>query len=292
MSDPFDFDAAPDRYAVMGNPVSHSLSPRIHAEFARRTRQRLVYTAIQVDEGGFAQAVGNFFAAGGKGLNITVPFKQQAWALVDRRSARAERAGAVNTIRLEAGGILHGDNTDGAGLARDLVGNLDWQMAGRRVLLVGAGGAVRGVLEALLALQPATLTIVNRNRERALELQRLFGADSGGVALEARGFDELGGDRFDLIINGTSASLHGETLPLPATVLAPGCCCYDMMYGAAPTPFLRWAAQHGAAGVADGLGMLIEQAAEAFTLWRGVQPDTAGVAAQLRAQLQGGKSPA
>jgi shikimate dehydrogenase len=290
MSSLFDFDAAPDRYAVMGNPVSHSLSPRIHAEFARRTRQRLVYTAIQVDEGGFAQALGNFFAAGGKGLNITVPFKQQAWTLVDRRSGRAERAGAVNTIRLEADGTLYGDNTDGAGLARDLDANLSWPVAGRRVLLVGAGGAVRGVVEALLALRPAALAIVNRSRERALELRDLFAG--GDVAIDARGFDELAGERFDLVVNGTSASLHGEELPLPASVLAPGCRCYDMMYGAEPTPFLHWASREGAAGVADGLGMLIEQAAEAFTIWRGVQPDTAGLEQQLRAHLRGGKAPA
>ncbi len=292
MSSLFDFDAAPDQYAVMGNPVSHSLSPRIHAEFARRTRQRLVYSAIQVDEGGFAQAVGNFFAAGGKGLNITVPFKQQAWALVDRRSSRAERAGAVNTIRREADGTLYGDNTDGAGLARDLSANLAWPLAGRRVLLVGAGGAVRGVLEALLALQPAGLTLVNRSKERASELRHHFAAAAGATVLTACGFDEIADERFDLIINGTSASLHGEALPLPASALAPGCCCYDMMYGAAPTPFLRWAAAHGAAAVADGLGMLIEQAAEAFALWRGVHPDTAGLGDRLRADLQGGKDPA
>ena len=288
MSSLFDFDAPPDRYAVMGNPVSHSLSPRIHAEFARRTRQRLAYTAIQVDEGGFPQAVGNFQATGGKGLNVTVPFKQQAWALVDRRSGRAERAGAVNAIRFEANGEVYGDNTDGAGLVRDLCVNLGLIITGRRVLVVGAGGAVRGVLEPLLALQPASLVIVNRTVDRAQELCRAF-ASTGGVPLSARGFGELEGQSFDLVINGTSASLHGESLPLPASLLAPGSWCYDMMYAAEPTPFLRWAAQRGADGARDGLGMLVEQAAESFELWRGVRPDTAGLVDELREYLKSRK---
>lgn len=287
MSSLFDFDAPPDRYAVMGNPVAHSLSPRIHAEFARRTRQRLVYAAIQVDEGGFPQAVGNFQATGGKGLNVTLPFKQQAWALVDRRSERAQHAGAVNTIRFEAGGDVYGDNTDGAGLVRDLCTNLGLALMGRRVLLIGAGGAARGVLGPLLALRPAGLVIVNRTVDRALELQRVFA--SSGVALEARGFGELEGQAFDLVINGTSASLHGEELPLPASVLAPGCWCYDMMYAAEATPFLRWAARNGAAGARDGLGMLVEQAAESFELWRGVRPGTTGLVEGLRDYLKGRK---
>jgi shikimate dehydrogenase len=282
MSDPFDFDAAPDRYAVMGNPVSHSLSPRIHAEFARRTRQRLVYDAIQVDEGGFAQAVGNFQAAGGKGLNITVPFKQQAWSLVARRSPRAERAGAVNTIRFERDGSLFGDNTDGAGLVRDLRKNLGLRLEGSRILLVGAGGAARGVIEPLLEERPAEITIANRTVDRAEELVRLF----AGAPLAACGFEELQGQRFDLVINGTSASLHGETLPLPDGVLAAGAWCYDMMYAAQPTPFLRWAGRQGAAGLQDGLGMLVEQAAESFLLWRGVRPETEGLIDQLRAVLR------
>lgn len=281
----FDFDAAPEQYAVMGNPVAHSLSPRIHAEFARRTRQRMVYTAIQVDEGGFPQALGNFQAAGGKGLNITVPFKQQAWALVDRRSARAERAGAVNTIRIEPDGSLYGDNTDGAGLVRDLRERLGLRLEGARLLLLGAGGAARGVVEPLLDSNPASLVIANRSVERAEALAQLF--DRLGAALRASGFADLQGQTFDLVINATSASLHGEALPLPSGMLAPGCWCYDMMYAAMPTPFLRWAETQGAAGMRDGLGMLVEQAAESFAIWRGVQPDTEGLVEELRAVLQG-----
>lgn len=283
MSSLFDFDAPPDRYAVMGNPVSHSLSPRIHAEFARRTRQRVEYTAIQVDEGGFAQAIGNFQGAGGKGLNITVPFKQQAYALAERRSERAERARAVNTLRFEADGGIHGDNTDGAGLVRDLAANLGITVTGRRVLLLGAGGAARGVLAPLLALRPASLTVANRTVDRARELQHDF-TDAG--ALDACGFDELEGRRFDLVINGTSASLHGEALRLSPELIAPGCWCYDMMYAAEPTPFLRWAVDHGAEGTSDGLGMLVEQAAESFELWRGMRPDTAGMVQNLRGYLR------
>lgn len=283
MSSRLDFDARPDRYAVMGNPVAHSLSPRIHAEFARQTRQRLEYTAIQVDEGGFEQAVGNFQANGGKGLNITVPFKQQAWALVDRRSALAERAGAVNTIRFEADGTLYGDNTDGRGLVRDLTVNLGVTLGGRRLLLVGAGGAARGALEPLIAANPAVLVIANRTVDRAVELRDAF-ADAA-VALEAVGLDDLGDRAFDVVVNATAASLGGEALPLPASVLAPGAWCYDMMYSREPTPFLRWAREHGAAGTADGIGMLVEQAAESFELWRGVRPDTKPVIADLRRYL-------
>ncbi|MDX9740947.1 MAG: shikimate dehydrogenase [Gammaproteobacteria bacterium] len=278
----FDFDAPPDRYAVMGNPVSHSLSPRIHAEFARRTRQRLVYDAIQVDEGGFAQAVGNFQAAGGKGLNVTVPFKQQAWSLVTRRSPRAERAGAVNTIRMDRDGSLFGDNTDGAGLVRDLRENLGLRLEGVRILLIGAGGAARGALEPLLEERPAELTIANRNVDRAEELVRLF----AGAPLHACGFGGLEGRRFDVVINATSASLHGEALPLPSGLLAPGAWCYDMMYAAEPTPFLRWAEAQGAAGLRDGLGMLVEQAAESFSIWRGVRPETEGLVDELRLALR------
>lgn len=282
MSDPFDFDARPDRYAVMGNPVSHSLSPRIHAEFARRTRQRLVYEAIQVDEGGFEQALGNFKASGGKGLNITVPFKQQAWALVKTRSPRAERAGAVNTIRFERDGSLFGDNTDGVGIVRDLSENLGLRLEGMRILLIGAGGAARGVLEPLLEARPQEITIVNRTVDRAEELVRLF----PGAPLRACGFHGLEGRSFDLLINGTSASLHGESLPLPAGVLASEAWCYDMMYAAEPTPFLRWAEMQGAAGWSDGLGMLVEQAAESFSVWRGVRPETKGMVGELRVVLR------
>lgn len=277
----FDFDATEDRYAVMGNPVAHSKSPMIHAEFARQTGQRLRYDAVQVDPGGFAQAVGNFQAAGGKGLNVTVPFKREAWELVDERSPRADAAGAVNTISFDAQGRRLGDNTDGIGMVHDIVDNLGGRINGCRVLLLGAGGAVRGVLAPLLDEGPAAVTIANRTVERAVELAAAF---QGAVPLDARGFLDLAGSRFDLIVNGTAASLHGEALPLPVSV-AVGSWCYDMMYGAEPTPFLRWAVAHGAARVDDGLGMLVEQAAEAFYLWRGVHPQTLPVIALVRGRL-------
>ncbi|MBK9132140.1 MAG: shikimate dehydrogenase [Gammaproteobacteria bacterium] len=282
MSSLFDFDAPPDRYAVMGNPVSHSLSPAIHAEFARQTGQRLVYEAIQVDEGGFEQAAGNFSAAGGKGLNVTVPFKRVAWDWVERRSARAERAGAVNTIRFDADATF-GDNTDGVGLVRDITLNLDAAITGRRVLIAGAGGAVRGVLAPILEQGPRELVITNRSVDKALELAEQFSDAVSRVS--ACSFEALAGREFDLIINGTAASLHGAELPLPPSVLAPGCVCYDMMYAARPTPFLRWAQAHGAARAVDGLGMLVEQAAESFFLWRGVRPETAPVIVKMRALL-------
>lgn len=284
MSSLFDFDAPPDRYAVMGNPVAHSLSPHIHTEFARQAAQRMVYEAMQVDYGGFPQAVGNFQAAGGRGLNITLPFKQQAFALVDRRSPRAERAEAVNTIAFEKGGGSFGDNTDGAGLLRDLTANLGVEIHLRRILLVGAGGAVRGVLGPLIDERPAEIIIANRTVEKAEELGRLF-ASSTAVPIASCGLSDLGDRAFDLVINGTSASLRGEKLPLPASIMAPGCWCYDLVYAAKPTPFMLWARTAGAAGVADGLGMLVEQAAESFELWRGIRPETLPVIQWLREQL-------
>ena len=282
MSDLFDFDAPPDTYAVMGNPVAHSKSPQIHAAFAQQTGQRMTYTAIQVDPGGFAQAVGNFFAAGGKGLNVTVPFKQEAWALADQRGPEAERAGAVNTLLQDAQGRLLGRNTDGIGLLRDIRQNHGGVIAGRRILLIGAGGAARGVLQPLLAEGPATLSIANRTPGRAVELARDF-ADLGAV--HGGGFDDLSGRQFDLVINASATSLHGEVPPLPEDVLAPGGWCYDMMYGAEATPFVRWGEAHAAARALDGLGMLVEQAAESFFIWRGVRPQTAAVIDALRSGL-------
>lgn len=278
----FDFDAAPEHYAVMGNPIAHSKSPWIHTLFAQQTGQRIVYTAIQVDPGGFKQAVGNFQASGGKGLNVTIPFKREAWELVGARSARAQLAGAVNTIMFRADGALFGDNTDGAGLIRDLRENYDTTITGRRVLILGAGGAVRGILGPLLEERPAPLVIANRTADRAAELAQEF---STLGPISGCGFDALSGKQFDLLINGTSASLHGDLPPLPDDVLAPGALCYDLMYGAQPTVFMRWAQQQGAAKVLDGLGMLVEQAAEAFFVWRGVRPHTAQVIAQLRMEL-------
>lgn len=281
MSSLFDFDK-PALYAVMGNPVAHSKSPRIHALFAAQTGQRLQYIAIQVDPGGFEQAVSSFVANGGSGLNVTVPFKPQAWDLVDERSERAALAGAVNTIAVRAQGRLYGDNTDGSGLVSDLTGNLGAVIAGRRLLLLGAGGAARGVLGPLLAQAPAALFIANRTADRAAELAQAFG---GFGPVRGGGYDDLRGEVFDLVINATSASLQGEVPPLPDGLLAPDAWCYDMMYGPKPTPFMAWARRHGAARVSDGLGMLVEQAAESFMLWRGVRPQTTPVIATLREEM-------
>jgi shikimate dehydrogenase len=283
MSSLFDFDKEPDAYAVMGNPIAHSRSPQIHAAFADQTKQRIVYTAIQVDPGGFAQAVGNFFANGGKGLNITVPFKQEAWALAEERGPEAEQAGAVNTLLLNDQGKLVGRNTDGVGLVRDVLHNHGGRIAGQRILLVGAGGAARGVLQPLLAQKPARLVIANRTPDRAHELAAVFSAQ-GDIA--GSSFEELAGQEFDLIINASAASLQGELPPLPDSVCTPGTWCYDMMYGAEPTAFMRWAEQHGAAKSLDGLGMLVEQAAESFFHWRGVRPETGPVIEHIRQQLR------
>lgn len=270
-----------DRYCVFGNPVAHSKSPRIHAAFARLTGQDLVYDACLAAKDGFAHAVRHFFAAGGRGCNVTVPFKEEAWQLSEMRSARAEKAGAVNTLFTDAQGRLHGDNTDGTGLVRDLVQNAGWTIRGQRVLVLGAGGAVRGVLGPLLCEQPLRLVIANRTLEKAEQLATLF---AGEGRISASSFEALVGQEFDLVINGTSASLQGDLPPLPPSVLAPSAKAYDMMYGAAPTVFLRWAADHGA-DIRDGLGMLVEQAAEAFSLWRGVTPATRQVLDALREEL-------
>jgi shikimate dehydrogenase len=280
MADLFDFGEQYDQYAVMGNPITHSKSPRIHAMFARQTGQYLEYRAIQVDVGGFAQAVGNFVASGGKGLNITVPFKQEAFALVTRRSVRAERAGAVNTIRIEAK-HLFGDNTDGIGLVRDLMHNHGLVLRDARILLMGAGGAARGVIEPLMQQAPAYLLIANRTPDKAAELAALFG-DLGTI--HGSGYEQLDGQQFDVVINATAASLHGEMPDLPDDILAENASCYDMMYGKI-TQFMTWAQYHGAGQILDGLGMLVEQAAESFMIWRGVRPDTAPVIEQLRNEI-------
>lgn len=271
-----------DVYLVVGNPIAHSKSPRIHALFAEQTGQRIRYEARLVPLDGFAQVLAQFHQSGGKGANVTVPFKEEAWRWVQTRSPLAERAGAVNTITLGADGRRHGDNTDGVGLVRDLSQNHGVPLAARRVLLLGAGGAVRGVLEPLLRTGPERVVIANRTPDKAVALAREFasiGAVRGG------GFDDLAGQAFDVIINGTAASLQGDVPPVTGSVFAHPCICYDMMYGARPTPFMAWAAGHAGATVHDGLGMLVEQAAEAFFLWRGVRPQTAPVISQLRRDL-------
>ena len=278
MADPFDFDK-PARYAVMGNPVSHSKSPRIHAMFAHAFQHSIEYTAIQVDPGGFRQAVDQFRASGGSGLNITVPFKQDAFRLVDHMSERAQLAGAINTIKFETDGRVFGDNTDGAGLVHDLLHNLGMAIKEQNILVLGAGGAVRGVLGPLLKQHPATLMIANRTVAKARELVREFAAHG---SIEACGFDELRGKHYDIVINGTAASLKGEVPPLPETIFARGALAYDMMYGDKPTPFMEWAELHGVGRAVDGLGMLVEQAAESYFIWRGVRPQTRQVIEKLR----------
>ncbi len=268
--------SAPDRYAVVGNPIAHSKSPIIHAAFAAQTGQELTYERMLVPVDGFAAAVGQFFAQGGSGLNVTVPFKLEAHALAGHLSERAAAAGAVNTLKM-VDGKLFGDNTDGAGLVNDIVDNAGYALAGRRILLVGAGGAARGALLPLLKESPAELVIANRSADKAQALALQFNAFGTVRATEFTALDGV----FDVIINATSASLGGDMPPLVAGLFGPATLAYDMMYGDAPTVFLQFAAAQGAQ-TRDGLGMLIEQAAEAFLLWRGVRPATAQLFAQLR----------
>ena len=268
-----------DRYAVMGNPIKHSKSPQIHKTFALQTDQDMTYTSILVPEDGFREAVDNFRDEGGKGLNITVPFKLEAFDLVNKRSERAERAGAVNTIVVRADGSLFGDNTDGVGLVRDITHNHDGRLTGKKVLILGAGGAVRGVLAPILNEKPAQVIIANRTFDKARELALEF-RDLGRI--DAVPLNKLEGP-FNWIINGTAASLAGEVPDLPAGVIGPHTWVYDMMYGKDITAFNAWALAHGAEKAFDGLGMLVEQAAESFRLWRGVMPSTPAVISELRA---------
>jgi shikimate dehydrogenase len=270
---------AAQRYAVIGHPIAHSKSPDIHMAFARQTHQQLTYEPLLAPLDGFDDTVHALMAQGGRGANVTVPFKIDAFALATTLSERARAAGAVNTLRFDAAGIF-GDNTDGAGLVTDIVVNAGVAVHGKRVLLLGAGGAARGVILPLLAEQPAQLVIANRSSDKAIALAAQF-ASQGPIVAQA--FDALDG-RFDLVINATAASLAGALPPIAGSLFGPHTLAYDMMYGAQPTIFLRFAAQHGAT-VRDGLGMLVEQAAESFLLWRGVRPDTAGVLADLRTAL-------
>ncbi|MEN0038581.1 MAG: shikimate dehydrogenase [Cellvibrio sp.] len=270
-----------DLYAVFGNPINHSKSPHIHRQFAEQTGQDMHYTKQLVNEGEFEQAAQDFFAQGGKGLNITVPFKLNAFEFAQKRTARAERAGAVNTLARLADGTILGDNTDGIGMVHDMH-NLGWEIEGKRVLILGAGGAVRGILQPLLEENPAQVVIANRTKSKADELAKNF-HDLGNV--QAKAFEQLTGEVFDIVINGTSASMQGELPPLPDNLLAANACCYDMMYGAEPTIFLRWAIERGATQSADGLGMLIGQAAEAFYLWRQIRPEVIPVITAMRRQI-------
>ncbi|HHH43244.1 MAG TPA: shikimate dehydrogenase [Gammaproteobacteria bacterium] len=267
------------RYAVMGNPIEHSQSPRIHRLFAEQTGRSIVYDAILVAPGHFAEAVNDFIQQAGQGLNVTVPFKQDAWLIADRLSERAQRAGAVNTLTVTADGTLAGDNTDGAGLVRDLTGNLGQTLAGKQLLVLGAGGAARGILAPLLEQRPARLVIANRTVERARELAVQF-ADLGD--LQGCGFADLAGSRFDIVINATAAGLQGQVPELPDGIMDADSCSYDLMYAPEPTAFVRYARQLGVRSAFDGLGMLVEQAAESFLVWHGILPDTAAVITALR----------
>jgi len=270
-----------DRYAVFGNPISHSQSPRIHALFAAQTGQDMSYEAILAPLDGFAAALRQFAEAGGKGANVTVPFKEEAFRLATTRTPRAQAAGAVNTLSFD-GETVEGDNTDGAGLVRDLKANLGCDIAGRRVLLLGAGGAARGVILPLLEEKPAELVIANRTEEKAFRLALEF-AGRADILPEGCGFAHLAGRAFDLVINATSTGLSDSALPLPPRLFAPKSLAYEMVYGR-ETPFMKQARAEGAPGlrVADGLGMLVEQAAEAFRLWRGRRPATGPVLVALR----------
>jgi shikimate dehydrogenase len=271
----------PDRYCVMGNPIAHSRSPRIHTLFAQLTDQALVYEAELVALDGFDAALRHLVQAGTRGMNVTVPFKLDAARLADS----VLRAGAANTLVVGADGGIHADNTDGLGLVADIVRNAGVALAGQRVLLLGAGGAAAGALAPLMAQAPALLVVCNRTHAKAQDLvdqhaDLVQGSATQLQAVEAGALDGL----FDVVINATASSLQGAAIPVPGALLRAGALAYDMMYGPAAQPFLQWAAQHGAQG-RDGLGMLVEQAAEAFALWRGVRPPSQPVLAQLRSEL-------
>ncbi|MCX7626793.1 MAG: shikimate dehydrogenase [Methylophilaceae bacterium] len=262
-----------DRYAVFGNPIAHSKSPAIHAAFARQTGEDLVYEAILAPLDGFATSIRHFIAEGGRGANVTVPFKEEAFRLATRLTERAQRAGAVNTLTFEGQEIV-GDNTDGIGLVRDIRDNLGFALQGKHILLMGAGGAARGTISPLLSESPASLTVVNRTLQKAEALRAHFGE------ITACSYEALAGHAYDLVINATSSGLSDTLPPLPDHLFAEGALAYDMMYGRI-TPFMNFAREHGVM-VADGLGMLVEQAAEAFWVWRGIRPQTAPVISMLR----------
>ncbi|TDO97363.1 shikimate dehydrogenase [Marinomonas balearica] len=265
-----------DQYVVVGNPIAHSKSPAIHATFAKQTGQDMNYSTLLGEDAQFENQVRCFFSEGGKGMNVTVPFKERAYALCDVLSPRAKLAGAVNTLMLGKNGKVYGDNTDGAGMVRDIVHVLGQSLEGKRILIVGAGGAVRGVLDPVLAQNPLSVTVANRTVSKAETLAEAFGC-------QASSFEALEGT-FDVIINGSSASLSGQLPPLKDELVGAHTWCYDMMYGKEPTVFLKWAQTLGAKG-ADGLGMLVGQAAEAFFVWRHVRPEQAPVIEQLRREM-------
>lgn len=274
-----------DKYAVIGNPINHSKSPQIHQMFSQQTEDDIMYEALlsPIDE--FKETVEAFRKGGGMGLNVTVPFKQEAWKLADELSDYAKRAGAVNTLVFRQDGTIYGTNTDGIGLVRDLVENHQSLLQGKRILVLGAGGAVRGVLQPLLMQLPSQIFIANRTPERATELANDMQDIRENCELSGGGFNDIinhGKGEYDLIINGTAASLQGIMPPIPKSCLAAGVHCYDMMYGGRPTAFEFWCEDNGAAKVMNGLGMLVEQAAESFSIWRGKMPATKPVLEALQ----------
>ena len=270
-----------DRYAVIGSPVRHSKSPEIHQAFARAVGIELEYTTIEAPPDGFLDAVRAFRAGGGLGLNVTAPFKLEAYALADRRSERAEAAGSVNTLKFGDTGV-QADNFDGIGLVRDIEENLGYAIADLRVLVLGAGGAARGIVHPLIARRPAELVIANRDAARARDVAHRVG---DGQRLRAGGYDVIGDEGFDLVINATSASMRDELPPAAPTIFRTDGLAYELAYGLGATPFLRLARSVGVQRVADGVGMLVEQAAESFAWWRGIRPDTRTIIRALTVPL-------
>jgi len=270
-----------DQYAVFGHPINHSKSPRIHQLFAKQTQQQMSYEAQEVPAASFESAIQQFFQQGGKGLNCTVPLKELAWQRAEQLSRRAKLSKAVNTLILQENGTLLGDNTDGIGLVTDLLNNHAIPLSDRRILILGAGGASRGILEPLLQQSPRHIVIANRTVEKAITLSHEF-SHLGDI--RGCGYDDLNNAQFDLILNATSASLTGELPPLGEHLLAEKGCCYDLAYGNQPTAFVLWGQAQKAEKSLDGLGMLVEQAAEAFYLWRGVRPETSAIIDLLNAE--------
>lgn len=280
----------PDRYAVIGNPIAHSRSPTIHAMFAEATGEDIVYSRLLAPRDGFAEAALRFRDEGGRGLNVTLPFKLDAFALATERSVRAEAAGAVNLLAFDGDRIL-GDNTDGAGLVTDVEARLGLSLGGRSVMILGAGGAARGALRPLIDAGAVRVAITNRNADKAIALAQAI----GDARVVAGAYDQIGamldgGGPFDLVVNATSTGLSGAALPVPGALFAAARLAYDMVYAAQPTPFMMQAAEGGCPGVSDGLGMLVEQAAESFLIWRGVRPATAPVYRALRDALAAGRA--